>query len=324
MSGAPWLVAYGLTIVWLTWPLALHVGSELPSPWIGAQINPLLIAWALSWQSQALLDDPANFATANIYHPDPGSLLFGEAGFGALPYFLPVFAVTGNPILAANITFLGCTLLTALSIHWVAWRWTASTTSAALAATMYLTTRWVLWVGAPCAINYAVLQYFPLIIFFAAERSRPLRTEVLLVALVVLQGQTGLYAAAAVLAPLGVLAISRSLRGRTRADGLRLLTACAASSFVLLIFYAGYVVTWLRNPDILGQGAWSRFTWQTMLPWGPFSYWAPTGVPIVAFILVGCSALALIRAPRTAALSHAWSQGAFWVVLFHYSRRIVE
>src|SRR5258706_13660715 len=85
------LLAYALLVVWLTWPLAVHLDTHVPDTEGPCRFDVPLIMWALAWQSHALTTAPTTWPDANIYYPAPHALFYGEAGFGALPYFLPVF-----------------------------------------------------------------------------------------------------------------------------------------------------------------------------------------------------------------------------------------
>src|SRR5262245_39561724 len=165
------LAGYMSLVVWLTWPLGARVTSSLPDTWPGCRIDTLLVGWALSHESRALLTGPAHFADGGIYHPTPDSLFYGDAGFGAVPYFLPVFALSGNPTLAVNLTFLGCIALTAWTLHLVVHRWTGSHVGGLIAACTFLATRWVLWTWIPAMPSYAVLQYLPIIMFLSGQPS---------------------------------------------------------------------------------------------------------------------------------------------------------
>src|SRR5262245_17750868 len=120
------LAVHATLVVWLTWPLARHLGTHLPNTVLTCQSDSLLITWALAWMSHAFATAPSSFADANIYHPAPHALFYGEAGFGALPYFLPPFMLTGNPTLAINLTFLVSLALTGWTLHLVVHHWTGS------------------------------------------------------------------------------------------------------------------------------------------------------------------------------------------------------
>src|SRR4029453_539974 len=87
------VVLYAAAVAWLTWPLALRMGTHLsagwgatpldtpyaalalrmaPPPsgvWVAPRFDPLYAAWALAWESHALATAPTALPDANIYHP---------------------------------------------------------------------------------------------------------------------------------------------------------------------------------------------------------------------------------------------------------------
>src|SRR5262245_33751889 len=310
------LLAYPGLVVWLTWPLAAHLATHLPDTWRGCRFDPLLLGWAWAHQARALVTGPWHLGDADIYHPTPGALFYGESGPGAVPYFAPVFLATGNPTLAVNTTILGCVALTAAALHFVVLRWTRSHLAGFLAAWTFLTTRFVLWTWIPVSPNYAALQYLPLIILLAAA-SAP---GPLLPLFIVLQGLASPYLAAATAAPLLVLALARLVRRSTRGAGLRLLAIVALGLGILLIVDLPYLRVRLENPGLASQTVWRDVTARpTPLPWGLLAPDAATAIPTTALVLIVAGALALaVRRVRGAAPSgsdHAWAHGALWVVV---------
>src|SRR2546426_1545156 len=222
-----------VAVVWLTWPLAAHLGTHLPSTEAACSFDTLLIAWVLAWQTHALATAPLHFAQANIYHPARHALFYCEAGVGALPYYAPAFLLTGSPALALNVTLLGGVALTAWALHLVVRRWTSSHLGGTVAAWTFLTTRWVLWEWGPVAPNYVVLPYFPLIVLLVATPAARLGDALRLVPLLVLQGLTSIYVAAAAMIPAGLIAAGRLVRRSTRASGLRLAVALSLGAALL-------------------------------------------------------------------------------------------
>src|SRR6185436_77538 len=93
---------------------------------------------------------------ADVYHPTPNSLFYGEPGFGALALFAPTFLATNDPTLAINVVFLGGVVLTAAAIHATTRHWAGSHASGFVAGITFLTTPWVLWAWMSTAPNYAV------------------------------------------------------------------------------------------------------------------------------------------------------------------------
>jgi len=165
------LAFYCVILGWLTWPLAGHLTTELPRTKFICDFDLRQMIWALSWQAHTLLTAPWRLYEANIYHPTPHALLYADAGFGALPYFLPTFLATNNPVLASNIMFLACLSLTACTLHLLVARWTGLASAGFVAAGTLLATPWVLWTWIPAAPNYAVLHMLPGIVYLTAQTS---------------------------------------------------------------------------------------------------------------------------------------------------------
>jgi len=310
------LVGYVGIVVWLTWPLATHLGSHLPHTTFICEFDLRQMVWALSWQTHALTTDPSRFFEANLYHPTPHALLYADAGFGALPYFAPTFLATGNPALAANLMFLGSIALTAALLHLIVARWTGLASAGVIAAGTLLTTRWVLWTWVPAAPNYGVLQALPLIIYLASTRVRSGARTAVLALLVVLHGMTNPYYAASALATLGVLAGLRLLVPSGRHAGLVLVGVLAAATAVLCVVYLPYA--WIRGlePNLRYQTWWGFVRETTMnVPWGLVMHSVrPTAVsfPFLDLIAIGIAARLVPRADRTDDERTAWRQGFLW------------
>jgi len=87
----------------------------LASPWLrvathaaptGHLMNPAderLVPWILGWVAHALATDPARVMDANINHPAPGQLTGIEHFLSTQILFAPVFWLTGNAVLGANV-----------------------------------------------------------------------------------------------------------------------------------------------------------------------------------------------------------------------------
>lgn len=317
------LLIHAVLVTWLTWPLAVRLSTHLPNTTLACRFDTLHMAWVLSHESRALVNAPWEVSDAKIYHPASQTLFYGEAGFGAVPYFAPPFLLTGNPALALNLTFLVCLALTAWALHLVVVRWSGSHLGGFLAGWTFLTSHWVHWFCIPTAPNYAVLQYFPLIMLLAASPAGRLARCLRLVPLVILQGLTSVYVAGAVVAPLGLLGLGRLARRATRRAGLNLVITTGLAALLLLAAYSGYLVVRADNPSLGTQTVWHLSAWlprgqrQTQLPGGLFLPQMPTSVPSVALFLVAAGSASLILGGRRkldARERQGWLHGAFWLV----------
>jgi len=312
-----WVLPFYVAIVTgLTWPLGAHLRTALPYTWEACHFDLLQMVWALAHQSRALVTAPWSIAEANIYYPTPHALFYGDAGTGALPFFMPTFLLTGNPALASNVLFLGSVALAAWALHTVVERWTASHLAGFVAAASFLTSRWVLWTWMPSAPHYAVLVYFPFIMLLGTMRTTGRGPALLLLALLVLQGLTTIYVAVPMLLGMGVIAAVRTLRARTRRAGLRLAAVVLVAGMLLLAADVGYLVVRAENPSIMTQTPWNTSADAVELPWGLFRADMPMGVPVVTLLLIVLGAISFVSADAESRTSGAaWQHGAYWVLL---------
>jgi hypothetical protein len=108
------LAAYTVITLAATWPLAAGLGRDVA--WdLG---DSLLNMWVLAWDAEQLLailsGDFSRFATffdGNIFHPAPLTLAYAEHLVPQAIQILPIYAITGNPILCYNLLFLSTFIL---------------------------------------------------------------------------------------------------------------------------------------------------------------------------------------------------------------------
>ena len=109
-------VVYGLFFLLVcafTYPLILHPGSMLRG-----LNDPYLFTWILNWAASHVVADPAGLFDANIFYPYGSTFAYSEPLLvPALLTAAPILSLTGNPVLAHNLTLL---LFQALC-GWAAW-----------------------------------------------------------------------------------------------------------------------------------------------------------------------------------------------------------
>lgn len=112
-------VLYLAVALAFTWPLAAGLTRDIPSD-LG---DSLLNAWILAWDADHLLRFLAgdlgavrNFWNANIFYPEPLTLAYSEHMFAQAVQILPVYAATGNIVLAYNLLFLSTFALSGLGM----------------------------------------------------------------------------------------------------------------------------------------------------------------------------------------------------------------
>jgi hypothetical protein len=93
-----WLVGAVLAVL-MTWPMMSAPGSLTRMDTHDGKFS----VWNVAWVAHALTADPANLFNANIFYPHTGTLAYSEANLVAGAVAAPVYAATGNPILAHNI-----------------------------------------------------------------------------------------------------------------------------------------------------------------------------------------------------------------------------
>ena len=148
------------------------------------------------------------------------------------------------------------------------WWWTRSEVAGFFAAWVFLMNAWTLWEFLPTAPIYAVLGFFPFIVFLSSTPATSLRSALRLVPLVVLQSLASIvYLTGSVLGPLTILGVYRTCRRATSSAGVRLLMVVGASLLLLLPFGAGYILVRAANPSLSKQTIWAAVI-PTRVPWG--------------------------------------------------------
>jgi hypothetical protein len=132
--------AYALLTLVLTWPLVRSLRSELPAD-LG---DPLLNTWILAWDADHLLRAVTGhlgalreYWHANIYYPHPLALAYSEHLTAQAVMVLPIYAITGNPVLVYNVAFLATFVLSALGMFLFVRELTGSRSAAFLAGVAY-------------------------------------------------------------------------------------------------------------------------------------------------------------------------------------------
>ena len=91
-----------LATIIMTYPLIWNLGQEIERG------DGILNAWIIMWNVHAIQTDPLNIFNANIFYPTKSTLLLSENLLGTLPFALPIFSLTGNPIATYHlIIFIG-------------------------------------------------------------------------------------------------------------------------------------------------------------------------------------------------------------------------
>jgi hypothetical protein len=203
--------------------------------------DSLLNVWILSWVSRALWVDPASLYHGNAMYPFPYSIAFSDVQLASVPFFAPVFLVTGNPVFAHNLLVLASFVLSGLGAFWLGRALTGSAAAGLVAGMVFgfapyrfvhlvhvqlLTTHWI-------PVAFLALH--------VARRDPRWRYFVAFSACLVLQALSsfynGLFLAVGVASFVGYLGVRRQLdRGFVR----RLVVASLLTVIVLVPFVAPY------------------------------------------------------------------------------------
>lgn len=101
---------YALLLVVLMGPRLGELATRLPRA--PNQSDAQLIAWILSWVAHATADPAATVLSPNINHPAPAQLTGSDWFLSPQLLFAPLLWITGNAVLALN--------LTGLALYWLA------------------------------------------------------------------------------------------------------------------------------------------------------------------------------------------------------------
>jgi hypothetical protein len=95
-------IAYAVLTFLMTLPFSLapgsHVTADVP--------DTHLYIWTLAWNTWAFIHQPLQIFDANIYHPFANTLAYSENLIGSAFFAAPILWLTGNMVLATNVTAL--------------------------------------------------------------------------------------------------------------------------------------------------------------------------------------------------------------------------
>jgi hypothetical protein len=101
------LAAYAAVFAVLALPWIRRADEAVPTgTFLVSTGDARLIIWALAWVTHALATDPTHLFDANINHPAPAQLTGSEHFLSSQLVFAPLYGLTGNALLAANLLAL--------------------------------------------------------------------------------------------------------------------------------------------------------------------------------------------------------------------------
>ncbi|MBM4269009.1 MAG: hypothetical protein FJ144_20775 [Deltaproteobacteria bacterium] len=101
LSPAWSLASYATLFAALAVPYSRELAVALPEQ--PSATDSQVITWVLAWVSHSLAVDPLGVYEANVGHPMPRALIGTHHLFSSQLLFGPIYAVTGNPVLSANL-----------------------------------------------------------------------------------------------------------------------------------------------------------------------------------------------------------------------------
>jgi hypothetical protein len=118
-----WLVIPAV-ILWAVWPLAWNSWDHVvdtrvlyPDLWPTIEPDIWLQIWILAWGAHVLPVDPLSLYQANAFFPTPNPLARSDHLLGMLPLFAPVWWLSGNPVLAFQLTMVASYLLCGAAMY---------------------------------------------------------------------------------------------------------------------------------------------------------------------------------------------------------------
>lgn len=131
----PYLVAaaiYFVATLVFTWPLGMKAHNFVPD-----KKDTVVHIWKLAWEAHALSSNKANFWDGSIFYPAKRTNALADTQVGNLPFYWPVAAISGNPVLGHNVALLLSFFLSALSMFALTYYWTRNTNAALIAGFVF-------------------------------------------------------------------------------------------------------------------------------------------------------------------------------------------
>jgi len=284
--------AYLGVTIFASWPLATQLTTSLA----GDYGDSAFIAWVMGWVARhltALLQgDGGAWAAmwqAPIFAPEAATLTYSEHFTAQAAQALPVYWLTGNPLLAYNLMHLAAFLLSALAAHLLAYRFTGSHVAGAVAGLTFAYSPYRLYSMShlqTLSVHWWIFALLALDVF--AQTGARLALAGAAAAIVALSlSSMYLMAFSALFTPLfAVWALARHGRLRDRARWYWLAGAGAASFVCVWPFVRPYLamreaLDFTRTlPEVVGNSVTLAGYWGE-LPWlGPVLVMAAVGVAI--------------------------------------------
>ena len=106
------LLIFTLLSVAVTWPLARRMDDTIVS-WG----DPVFQVWTMAWTWHALTTSPGEIFQANVFYPWPNVLAYSDHLIGQTLLIWPVYPLTGNALLADNLSVFIALIFSAMAMY---------------------------------------------------------------------------------------------------------------------------------------------------------------------------------------------------------------
>jgi len=311
--------AYAALAVWLLAPVFDHPTDTLANPAGAAslfwQADVNLIVWVMAWDWHALTTAPTRLFDANIFHPAPLALAGSEHMLGHAPIFGPIYALSGNPVLAYQINLLLAFALSGTAMYLLVRHWGGLRGAALFAGFVYAFHP--LRAEGIAHAHLLADQYLPLGLLFL---DRTLVEEKLRFALacglcLLLEALCSYYLLYMTLTAVGgyLLGMLWVRKGRVPLRGAFLLgVAALAAGAVIVVLTLPYLK--LKHAGLIPRAQIERELIKASAGWHDYVWprrWAIPGSDIgrvyVGALPLACAVIALWKARQRAGFSPSWA-----------------
>ena len=169
----PILPLYLVVTLAFTWPLVLHFGDSIPAIWTG--FDPMVQAFLLGWDANALASHPARLFHPPIFYPERNTLTYMDHMIGESVVAAPAFLIGHSAAAAYNFLFLLSFVLSGWAVYRLARLFPVSRPAAFLAGLLFAFSPYRL--SNLDLLNQLQTQFLPLGLFFGIRYVRKARTR---------------------------------------------------------------------------------------------------------------------------------------------------
>lgn len=160
-------LVYVAAAIVFSWPLIISLRSHLGAP--EGPGDPYFNLWILGWDLRTITAHPAwlfngRIFDATIFHPATGTLTYSDHLIPQALLVLPVYLLSGDPVLCYNVLLFGSFVASGLAMHALARTLGASFTGALVAGIA-----WAFWpyrVAHLIHLQLQALYFLPLAVLF--------------------------------------------------------------------------------------------------------------------------------------------------------------